>query len=168
MTSAYDLLLKYAINLLKARRPQVWRSIKTNNSAFKARVDCMEGARDILTAIGYSERTENAMQFPESVMQPDMRRLCAVAAELLMAKLEVEEKEEERGRSLQSSPRQQQRPSADPGEEAMPPNSFDHSQTTWLQINGSDGHQFDQRHHSYTQPVPPKPPSEGRLPPSRP
>lgn len=91
MTSAYDLLLKYVINLMKPRRPQVWRSIKTNNTAFKARVACMEGAKDILKTVGYSVVTDTAMQFPEEVVEPDRTRLEAIAAELLMAKLEVDE-----------------------------------------------------------------------------
>ena len=92
MTSAYDLLLKYVINLMKPRRPQVWRSIKTNNTAFKARVSCMEGAKDILKSVGYSVVTETAMQFPDSTNEPNRTLLEAIAAELLMAKLEVDEK----------------------------------------------------------------------------
>ena len=92
MTSAYDLLLKYVINLLKPKRPQVWRTIKTNNTAFRARVDCMEGARGILKTVGYTVETPTTLQFPETTVEPDRERLCAVAAELLMAKLEVEDK----------------------------------------------------------------------------
>ena len=92
MTSAYDLLLKYVINLMKPRRPQVWRSIKTNNTAFRARVSCMEGAKEILRTVGYSIVTETAMQFPEHITEPNRTLLEAIAAELLMAKLEVDEK----------------------------------------------------------------------------
>ena len=76
---------------MKPKRPQVWRSIKTNNTAFKARVACMEGAKDILKRVGYSVVTDTAMQFPEDVQEPDRSRLEAIAAELLMAKLEVDE-----------------------------------------------------------------------------
>ena len=123
----------------------------------------MEGARDILAAIGYSEKTENAMQFPENVVQPDVCHLRVVAAELLMAKLEVEEKEENGGQS-QSSPPQQQRSSTDPGEESIQqPQGSDHSKTAWVQANGGDSHQFDQGHYSFSQPL--QPPSEGQLPP---
>ena len=91
IAQACDLLLKYVINLLKPKRPQVWRSIKTTNSHFGARVDCMVGARRILTEIGYSEDKSTAMQFPDSVEEPDKPKLHIIAAELLMAKLEVEE-----------------------------------------------------------------------------
>lgn len=91
IAQACDLLLKYVINLLKPKRPQVWRSIKTTNSHFCARVDCMVGARDILAKIGYSEaQGDSAMQFPDSVQEPDKEKLHVIAAELLMAKLEAE------------------------------------------------------------------------------
>ena len=108
MTSAYDLLLKYVINLLKPKRPQVWRSIKTNNTAFRARVDCMEGSRDILKAIGYSEVTQTSMQFPEDVEEPDHERLRTFSAELLMAKLEVEQMNDRQQTPQSLDPQQQQ------------------------------------------------------------
>ena len=90
IAQACDLLLKYVINLLKPKRPQVWRSIKITNSHFCARVDCMVGAREILQKIGYSETLESAMQFPDHVREPDKEKLKVIAAELLMAKLEAE------------------------------------------------------------------------------
>ena len=92
IAQAFDLLLKYVINLLKHKRPQVWRSIKTTNSHFCARVDCMVGARQILEKIGYSDMQTDptAMQFPDHVKEPDKNKLHVIAAELLMAKLEAE------------------------------------------------------------------------------
>jgi len=110
MTSAYDLLLKYVINLMKPRRPQVWRSIKTNNTAFRARVSCMEGAKEILSNVGYSVVTETAMQFPEHITEPNRALLEAIAAELLMAKLEVDEKNTQQPSPPQQHPLQ---PSSD-------------------------------------------------------
>lgn len=50
----------------------------------------MVGARDILVQIGYSETSPSAMQFPESVKEPNKEKLHIIAAELLMAKLEAE------------------------------------------------------------------------------
>ena len=91
MTSAYDLLLKFVINLLKPNRPPVWRSIKTNNTAFKARVACMKGYEDILRTAGYTEKDENSLQFPDHVQEPDKTKLYVIAAELLMARLEVDQ-----------------------------------------------------------------------------
>ena len=90
MTSAYDLLLKFVINLLKPNRPPVWRSIKTNNTTFRARVACMKGCEDILKTAGYTEKKEDSLQFPESVQEPDKQKLYVIAAELLMARLEVD------------------------------------------------------------------------------
>lgn len=90
MTSAYDLLLKFVINLLKPNRPPVWRSIKTNNTAFRARVACMRGYEDILKTAGYTEKKEDSLQFPESIQEPDKQKLYVIAAELLMARLEVD------------------------------------------------------------------------------
>ena len=147
MTSAYDLLLKYVINLLKEKRPQVWRSIKTNNTAFKARVACMKGAEEILRNAGYTEARENSMCFPDSVEEPDKERLSVIAAELLMAKLEVEQlnsasPQQQRMASMQVDPshRQHTEPfhagtkqfgqqgSFQPGQQQYPPHSV-HSQT---------------------------------------
>ena len=51
----------------------------------------MEGAKDILKTVGFSVVTETAMEFPESTNEPNRNLLEAVAAELLMAKLEVDE-----------------------------------------------------------------------------
>ena len=117
IAQACDLLLKYVINLLKPKRPQVWRSIKTTNSHFCARVDCMEGARRILKEIGYSEDKTTAMQFPDSVEEPDKQKLHIIAAELLMAKLEVEEQMRNPNQSLSrqgSNPPSQPSPTQQP------------------------------------------------------
>jgi hypothetical protein len=95
MVSAFDLLLKFVINLLKPNRPPVWRSIKTDNTAFRARVARMKGHEDILRLIGYTELGENSLQFPEYVPEPEKPKLYVMAAELLMAKLEVEQLSEQ-------------------------------------------------------------------------
>lgn len=90
MSEAYDLLLKYVMNLLKPKRPPAWRTINCSNSYFKSRVNCMDGARDILCVIGYSRDTGSALEFPDDVVEPDRPHLQEVAAELLMAKLEMD------------------------------------------------------------------------------
>ena len=115
MTSAYDLLLKFVINLLKPNRPPVWRSIKTNNTAFRARVACMRGYEDILKTAGYTEKKEDSLQFPENVQEPDKQKLYVIAAELLMARLEVDRmnpasrSQQFEGSPHQSSPSNQHR-----------------------------------------------------------
>ena len=106
MTSAYHLLLKYVINLMKPRRPQDWRSIKTNSTEFRSHVSCMKGAKEILRTVGYSVVTETAMQFPEHITEPNRSLLDAIAAELLMAKVEVDEKNTQQPSTLQQHPLQ--------------------------------------------------------------
>lgn len=51
----------------------------------------MNGAEEILKLAGYEEERENSICFPDSVEEPDKARLAIIAAELLMAKLEVEQ-----------------------------------------------------------------------------
>lgn len=69
----------------------MWRSIKTDNTAFRARVACMKGYVEILSLMGYTEVGNNSLQFPEYVLEPDKPKLYIIAAELLMAKLELEQ-----------------------------------------------------------------------------
>ena len=95
MISAFDIFLKYVINLLKPNRPLVWRSIKTDNTTFRARVARMKGHEDILRLMGYTELGGNSLQFPEYVIEPDKPKLYIMAAELLMAKIEVEQLNEQ-------------------------------------------------------------------------
>ena len=91
MISAFDLLLKYVINLLKPIRPLLWRSINTSSSAFKARVACMKGYGHILRTIGYTEWDGTCLKFPDHVLEPDSTKLYTLISELLMAKIEVEQ-----------------------------------------------------------------------------
>ena len=91
MATAFDLLLKYATNLLSSKRPHKWRTILVNTGHFKARIDCMNGAREVLKLIGYSEDTQTSMTFPDAVLEPDRQKVSLIAAELLMAKVGVEQ-----------------------------------------------------------------------------
>ena len=50
----------------------------------------MRGYEDILKTAGYTEKKEDSLQFPESVQEPDKQKLYVIAAELLMARLEVD------------------------------------------------------------------------------
>ena len=51
---------------------------------------CMRGYEDILKTAGYTEKKEDSLQFPESIQEPDKQKLYVIAAELLMARLEVD------------------------------------------------------------------------------
>ena len=91
MLTAFDLLLKYATNLLSPKRSPKWRAIPTTSGNFKARIDCMNGARDILKLIGYCEETPTSMKFPDNVLEPDRPKVSLIAAELLIGKVGVEQ-----------------------------------------------------------------------------
>jgi hypothetical protein len=90
LSSAFDILEKYAVNLLKPNRPQYWRQIKYSNGVFQARVDCMKGAHDILKQMGYSEECPNCLSFPENMAEPDIETVSRVATDLLLARIEVD------------------------------------------------------------------------------
>ncbi len=155
MTAAYDLLLKYVINLLKVKRPQVWRSIKTNNTAFKARVACMRGAGEILKNAGYTEAKENAMCFPDSVEEPDKQRLAVIAAELLMAKLDVEDMSKATALSSLQQPQRQlssEHSSSSLQQQAHPPASGYAQNGRPLQPEPQVYQQQSMRDYSYAQP----------------
>ena len=51
----------------------------------------MKGYEEILQIAGYTEKVGTSLQFPEDVHEPDKAKLSILAAELLMAKLEVEQ-----------------------------------------------------------------------------
>ncbi len=125
MAGAYDILLKYAVNLMKTNRPRSWRSIKTTTRFFQTRVACMKGALDVLKAMGYTIETGSSIEFPPEVVLPDPERLSKVAAEILMAKLEVEKMKREA-----ESERRYPPPGADQ-------NSYEDQQTQDLGSTGS-------------------------------
>ncbi|KAL5466679.1 hypothetical protein EMCRGX_G030823 [Ephydatia muelleri] len=91
LVTAFDLLLRYTTNLLKPKLPALWRTIPVTSGTFKARVDCMKGARDILKLIGYANQTETAVKFADEQLEPNRDKLVEIAAEILLAKVETEE-----------------------------------------------------------------------------
>ena len=90
MTSSFNGLLKYTTCLIIPNIPSRWRSISTTSNLFED-VACMKGYEEVLQKIGYTEKEGTTLSFPEDVHEPDKARLCVLAAELLMAKMEVEE-----------------------------------------------------------------------------
>ena len=91
LITAFDGLLKYMTNLILPKRPLKWRSINTANTSFMRHVASMKGYEEILRTAGYTEKDGNSLTFPESVEEPDQAKLSVLAAELLMAKLEVKQ-----------------------------------------------------------------------------
>ena len=90
MVSSFNSLLLCTTLLIKPQRHHRWRYISTVKDFFKT-IARMKGHEEIIQIIGYTENKGTALCFPNSVQEPDKARLCVLAAELLMAKLEVEE-----------------------------------------------------------------------------
>ena len=100
MIQAFDVLMHYTINILKPNHPRNWHTIYFNDAHFKTQCDWMVGARDILKKMGYTVPkygddgvTETGLSFPDS-SQIDYVKLKMIAAELLIAKVEVIMKQE--------------------------------------------------------------------------
>lgn len=91
MICSFDRLLKFTIALLKPHRPPGWHFIETNDADFKIHVACLQGYEEILKTAGYTERNDTRLRFPIHVHAPDKIKVAEIAAELLMAKLEVEQ-----------------------------------------------------------------------------
>ena len=92
MISSFTVLLEYVTDLLKPERPPLWRSIETADPIFKSHIACMKGYEDILRTAGYTEKKETFLQFPDTIQEPNKAKLSVLAAELLMARVEVEMK----------------------------------------------------------------------------
>ena len=88
-----DVLFMYILDLLISdnHRPLRWRIIDTASPFFKSRVACMEGYEEILQIAGYTVKKGTSLMIPEDVLEPDKAKLSILAAELLMAKLEVKQ-----------------------------------------------------------------------------
>ena len=103
MITAFDVLFRYTVNMLKLKRPRNWYTIKFSNAQFKARADCMVGTRDILMVMGYTSPsysedgiTQTGLSYPDpSQINYDIIKL--IGAELLTAKTEVKMAHEGRG-----------------------------------------------------------------------
>ena len=90
MTLSLDGLLKYTINLIIPKRPTKWHCINIANTALRSLVAGMMGCEEILQTAGYTEKEGTHIEFPEHIQEPDKTKLTILAAELLMAKLQVE------------------------------------------------------------------------------
>lgn len=91
LISSFGVLLEYITDLIKPEHSPVWRSIETATPTFKNHVICVKGYEEILQIAGYTVKKGTSLMFPGDVQEPDQAKLCVLAAELLMAKLEVEQ-----------------------------------------------------------------------------
>ena len=179
MATAFDVLFRYTVNMLKLKRPRNWHTIKFTNAQFKARADCMIGTRNILKIMGYTKQVmgENAIQnglaYPDP-SQIDHNIIKLIAAELLIAKTEVKvgvdfgnliifnnvQLEKPYGASYQEVPRDHE-PDLYSSMQQPPPRKFDMVQQPSIQSSYNycppqpDSHHFNpslNQHASYQSP----------------
>jgi len=102
MATAFDVLFRYTVNMLKLKRPRNWHTIKFSNAQFKARADCMIGTRNILKLMGYTnpilaeDGSQSGLSYPDPT-KIDHDVIKIIGAELLTAKLEVKAAQEQGG-----------------------------------------------------------------------
>ena len=102
MVTAFDVLFRYTVNMLKLKRPRNWHTIKFSNAQFKARADCMIGTRNILKLMGYTnpivaeDGSQSGLSYPDPT-QINHDGIKIIGAELLTAKFEVKTAQEQRG-----------------------------------------------------------------------
>nr|XP_006817413.1 PREDICTED: uncharacterized protein LOC100375820 [Saccoglossus kowalevskii] len=90
LVSALGILEKYGINLLKVNKPNVWRSVRFSNVIFRTKVDIVEGARNVLQLLGYTEDVDDGLTYPDEVENPNIAEVVKVTADLIIAKHEIE------------------------------------------------------------------------------
>ena len=99
MATAFDVLFRYTVNMLKLKRPRNWHTIKFTNPQFRARADCMIGTRNILKIMGYTQEAyaeggkQNGLTYPNP-SQIDHDYIKLIGAELLIAKIEIKAAQE--------------------------------------------------------------------------
>ena len=103
MVTAFDVLFRYTVNMLKLKRPRNWQTIKFSNANFKARADCMVGTRNILNLMGYTKPVfgedadlQSGLAYPDPAVV-DVDKIKVIGTELLTAKIEVKTVQEGRG-----------------------------------------------------------------------
>lgn len=94
MATAFDILFRYTVNMLKLKRPRNWHTIKFSNAQFKARADCMIGTRNILNIMGYTQPDTGEGGKKSGLIYPnpshiDLNYTKLIGAELLIAKIEI-------------------------------------------------------------------------------
>ncbi len=93
------LLKKYAVNLLKPpdERPTSWRSIQFYSKLIQEKVGFLNGSKQILMQLGYTENMLNqhqqvvGLKFPDSVQEPNRERVLQLANDLTIAAFEIVE-----------------------------------------------------------------------------
>ncbi|XP_030630852.1 E3 ubiquitin-protein ligase RNF31-like, partial [Chanos chanos] len=90
MVKALNVLEKYGCNLTNPTRPKYWRIVKHNNPIFRSTVDAMKRGRDVLHLYGYTTQLPDGLSYPDEVTEPDIRRVAAVAIEVMVFRAELD------------------------------------------------------------------------------
>lgn len=90
LRTALSILEKYGRNLLQPRPPRHWRLVRFGNPVFRRTVDAMRGGRAVLKLLGYTCESPEGLGFPPGCVGPDVGRVAAVTAELLLLRTEID------------------------------------------------------------------------------
>ncbi|XP_071657521.1 E3 ubiquitin-protein ligase RNF31 isoform X5 [Patagioenas fasciata] len=90
LRTALSILEKYGRNLLQPRPPRHWRLVRFGNPVFRRTVGAMQGGRAVLRLLGYTHESPEGLGFPPGAVAPDVPRVAAVTAELLLLRMEID------------------------------------------------------------------------------
>lgn len=90
ISKAFNILEKYGRNLLNPKKPQYWRSVKFNNPVFKNTVNAILGGKQVLHLYGYTEEQSDGLNFPDSVLEPDEKKVSSVTVDVTLLRLELD------------------------------------------------------------------------------
>ncbi|XP_043914761.1 E3 ubiquitin-protein ligase RNF31 isoform X2 [Protopterus annectens] len=90
ISKAFNILEKYGRNLLNPKKPHFWRCVKFNNPVFKNTVNAIQGGKEVLYLYGYTEEQSDGLNFPNSVPEPDERKVASVTVDVTLLRLELD------------------------------------------------------------------------------
>jgi len=77
--------------MIKPNRPVFWRTVKFTSSLVKTYLENVTGSYDVLIQMGYTKKVPDGLSFPEDILHPDTGKVKILAADLFLAKYEVDE-----------------------------------------------------------------------------
>ncbi|XP_077982621.1 uncharacterized protein LOC144437543 isoform X2 [Glandiceps talaboti] len=90
LKSALGILGKYGGNLLRENRPSVWRCVRFSNEIFRTKVDNVDGSREILKLLGYTQEIEDGLAYPDEIEEPNLEDVTKISADIIIARCEVD------------------------------------------------------------------------------
>ncbi|XP_053824621.1 E3 ubiquitin-protein ligase RNF31 [Vidua chalybeata] len=90
LRTALNILEKYGRNLLSPRPPRHWRGVRFGNPVFKSTVGAIQGGREVLKLLGYTEESGEGLSFPPPPHGPHPPLVAAVTADVLVLRAELD------------------------------------------------------------------------------